>query len=275
VSTFSEIFRVFDARIESLAALAEPPHPLAAIFRAAEKNAGLAVEDAASLMAWARDPERRVVFIGIASTNNPVRQRSTLAHELAHVLFEDWSDLDAERWDERTPEEIRADAFARHLLVPQRGLKSFLNDREVIDVAALSAVVQHFLVSPSLAAIAMEEAGFISPLTKAEWSGLTTPALAARFGWSDQYRALQSDSSQRRAPQRLLARAVNGYVEQVVSLRTLAALRGCDAEVVEAELRDAGIEAPEVDIRWASAADLPDLELDLTDLEEGDEATSG
>ena len=60
MSTFSETFRVFGARIESLAALTEPPHPLAAIFRAAEKNAGLAVEDAASLVAWARDPERRV-----------------------------------------------------------------------------------------------------------------------------------------------------------------------------------------------------------------------
>jgi 2-iminoacetate synthase len=59
VSTFSEIFRVSGSRIESLAALPEPARPLAAIFEAAERNPGLAVEDAASLIAWAHEPERR------------------------------------------------------------------------------------------------------------------------------------------------------------------------------------------------------------------------
>ena len=32
-----------------------------------------------------------VTFIGIARTPHPMQQRSTLAHELAHVLFEDWN----------------------------------------------------------------------------------------------------------------------------------------------------------------------------------------
>jgi hypothetical protein len=39
-----------------------------------------------------RDPARGTVFIGVARTRNPMRQRSTLAHELGHVLFEDWVD---------------------------------------------------------------------------------------------------------------------------------------------------------------------------------------
>jgi 2-iminoacetate synthase len=59
VSTFSEVFKVTGARTESLAALPEPVHPLEDIFAAAEKNPGLDVEDAASLIAWAREPERR------------------------------------------------------------------------------------------------------------------------------------------------------------------------------------------------------------------------
>src|SRR5262245_22227340 len=95
-----------------------------------------------------RDPRHETVFIGVARTRNPMRQRSTLAHELAHVLFEDWSDSDAGAWSERTPSEIRADAFARHLLLPIDGIRAFLGDRESVNQSALSAIVQCFLVSP-------------------------------------------------------------------------------------------------------------------------------
>ncbi len=58
MATFSEVFRVSDARIESLAALTEPTRSLPAILEAAESNPGLDVEDAAALIAWARTPER-------------------------------------------------------------------------------------------------------------------------------------------------------------------------------------------------------------------------
>lgn len=57
-----------------------------------------------------RDTARGAVFIGVARTRNPMRQRSTLAHELGHVLFEDWADSNASNWSDRTPAEIRADA---------------------------------------------------------------------------------------------------------------------------------------------------------------------
>lgn len=57
--TFSEVFRASDGRLESLAVLTEPRRPLRAIFEAAEKNPGLDVEDAASLIAWAREAKYR------------------------------------------------------------------------------------------------------------------------------------------------------------------------------------------------------------------------
>jgi len=59
VLTFSEIFQGSHARIESLLGLPEPTRPLPAIFQAAEANPGLDLEDAASLIAWAREPQRR------------------------------------------------------------------------------------------------------------------------------------------------------------------------------------------------------------------------
>jgi Zn-dependent peptidase ImmA (M78 family) len=214
-----------------------------------------------------RDPKRGRVFIGVARTTQPMRQRSTLAHELGHVLFEDWVDSNAGGWSDRSPIEVRADAFARHLLIPLRGLKEFLGRSRQIGPSVLSAVVQRFLVSPALAVIALEQAGYIDRPTKHMWKAATAPQLAVRFGWSDQYRALQVDSDQRRAPQRLLARAIRGYVEGVLSAQTIANLRGITPGVAAAELREAGIVPGAGDVTWTDATDLPAAEVDLAALD--------
>jgi len=214
-----------------------------------------------------RDPQRRRVFIAVARTHNPMRQRSTLAHELAHVIFDDWEQPDRGDWDERDPVEQRADAFARHLLVPLQGLKDF-HSHPITELADLSAVVQRFLVSPVIASIALRQAALIGETTKQEWISIPTRSLATRFGWSDQYLALADESNRTRAPQRLLARAVRGYAENVVSLSALARLRGVAEAEVEAELAEAGIIPEPISVRWADPADLPPVEVDLSDLEE-------
>lgn len=222
-----------------------------------------------------RDPDRDAVFIAVARTLRPMRQRSTLAHELGHVIFEDWNGPPGSELTARTPEEIRADAFARHLLIPISGLGAFLSDREPADRTDLSAVVQRFVVSPAIAAIAMRQAGYIDDATKDKWKTFTTPAVAARFGWADHYRALQADSNQSRAPQRLLARATQGYLEHVVSVQTLARLRRMGTDVVEAELRDAGLVPAEQLIVWSDPADLPDSHVDLSGLDDEAEDQPG
>lgn len=212
-----------------------------------------------------RDPQRNTVFIGVARTRNPMRQRSTLAHELGHVELEDWTAAGS-NWSDRSATEVRADAFARHLLLPLDGLREFIALRKRVDQATLSAVVQHFLVSPALAAIALHQADFIDAPTKQEWKGLSTSQLAVRFGWGDQYRALQADSYQRRAPQRLLARAIKGYVEGILPAQAIATLRGITADDAETELHEAGIMPAEVPVVWSNPEDLPDSQVDLADL---------
>lgn len=204
-----------------------------------------------------RDPKRGTVFIGIARSRNPMRQRSTLAHELGHVQFGDWTAADAGHWGRRSPGEVQADAFARHLLLPEAGLRNFLAGQEPVAQAALSVVVQRFLVSPAIATIALHQIGRIDAATKTEWMSLTTPQLAVRFGWHDQYQALQSDADRRRAPQRLLARAIRGYAEGVVSAQTIATLRGISRETAETELREAGVvpvEASTGSAAWTTAS---------------------
>lgn len=215
-----------------------------------------------------RDPRRGAVFIGVARTRHPMRQRSTLAHELAHVVFGDWTDNTTRDWSTPSPIESRATAFARHLLVPAEGLKAFLDGVREARLPTLSAVVQRFLVSSKIATIALEQAGYIDADTKDAWWSVTAAQLAVRFGWGDQYRALQADSDQRRAPQRLLARAVRGYTEGVVSAQTIATLRSITADQAAAELREAGIFPAQQPIAWADAGDLPDPAVDLDALDD-------
>ncbi|MFD7654534.1 ImmA/IrrE family metallo-endopeptidase [Actinosynnema sp. NPDC059797] len=213
-----------------------------------------------------RDPVRGAVFIGVACTSNPMRQRSTLAHELAHVLFEDWTDSSEVDWGGRDYTESRADAFARHLLLPLQGLHEFLEERTTVAESDLSAVVQRFLLSPRMAAIQLEQGGHISTALKTQWKDLTTPQLAARYGWTDQYLALKAESEHPRAPQRLLARANRGYAESVLPAQAIATLRGITVAEAEAELHKAGIFPIESEAVWAGASDLPEVDVDLTDL---------
>ncbi|MGH3245257.1 MAG: ImmA/IrrE family metallo-endopeptidase [Trebonia sp.] len=215
-----------------------------------------------------RDPVSGTVFIGVARTRNPMRQRSTLAHELGHVLFGDWTDSDAGNWGDRDPTEVRADAFARHLLVPADGLRDFIGARSPVSLSTLSAVVQRFLVSPQIAAIALCQAGYVDEATKRDWMTLSAPQLAARFGWSDQYQTLQAYSDQRRAPQRLLARAITGYTEGVLPAQAIATLRGMSLEAVAKELEHAGVTPAERPVAWADPDDLPAVQVDLAALDE-------
>lgn len=246
--------------------------PLGDLVAVIEQASGIDVAvldvgpDAHGLTMW--DPVRDAVFIGVARTRNSMRQRSTLAHELGHVLFQDWVDGNTGSWSERTPSEIRADAFARHLLLPVDGLHQFLDNRQLVTPFTFSEIIQRFLVSPPVAAIALHQAEYIDENTKQEWMTLTAPQLAARYGWSDHYHALQTDSNQRRAPQRLLARAIKGYQEGALSAQAIATLRGITLEAAEADLHKAGVVPIQPKITWADPTELPDVHVDLAALDE-------
>lgn len=207
------------------------------------------------------------IFIAVASTANAMRQRSTLAHELAHVLFEDWSET--EEYTARPPSEVRADSFARHLLIPGEGIKKFVQSHGWnCTEAELSKIVQWFLVSPMMAAIALEHHGYIDEVTKERWKRVSTRQLATRYGWMDQYKSLQSESQRSRAPQRLLARAVTGYEEGLISAQQIANIRGISEAEVLKEFDEIGLTPQVDDVDWLSAEDLPEVQVDLSDLDD-------
>lgn len=219
-----------------------------------------------------RDAQRDIIFVGVARTQNPMRQRSTLAHELAHIIFQDWDSL--EPLSKRTRQETRADAFARHLLIPSAGITEVLGEQDTLSEHHLSALVERFQVSPAIAAIALHVCGHIDTPTKERWQTFSTRQLATRYGWLDYYRGLQNQSDMPRPPRRLLARAIEGYVQGVVSLQTVATLRGIPAEQVEQEFIDANI-FPQINaVPSINVTDLPNITLDLSDLDELPESSN-
>ena len=176
------------------------------------------------------DPATGRVVIAVATTPHPMRQRSSIAHELGHVVAGDLERDVRPVPGERSPEEIRADAFARHLLLPLDGIRL----RVPTDaLSVLSDLVQEFEVSPHIAAIQLRTLGLIDAGTCTVWSARSAANLATTFGWGSQYRSLVMDSSAPRAPQSLMARAVEGYQRGVLGITELAAWYGQD--VIELE----------------------------------------
>lgn len=245
-------------------------HPLGDLIPIIERATGI---DVAVLDAGpdehglaGRSPETGTTFIAVATTDNPMRQRSSLGHELAHVQFEDW--MPGRTLEKRDPVEVRADAFSRHLLLPQTAIRHIFDDRHSVDDADLSMLVQLFQVSPAIATIALHQTGLVDASQKSEWLKISTPKLAARHGWSDQYRAWQAESRQPRAPRRLLARAIEGYVEGVLSVQAIARLRGLPANIVEKELAESNIVPRMHEIPRDDPRDLPPASVDLSFLDE-------
>lgn len=243
--------------------------PLADLVALIERTTGVdvAVVDAPADAhgMTAHDPESGVTFIAVAKSMHPMRQRSTLAHELGHMLFSDRAAEKDGRWSARDPFEIRADAFARHLLIPVLALKAFLGAGADVGEQQLSDVVQWFGVSPAIAAIALREAGLIGDKTKAEWMHVASSNLAARYGWIDQYNSMKANSSTRRSPQKLLARAVRGYREGVVGVRAIARLLAIDEPRARSVL-ESGDTRHGGEVRWAASSSIPDVDADLSDL---------
>ncbi|TDT95573.1 Zn-dependent peptidase ImmA (M78 family) [Streptomyces sp. 846.5] len=183
------------------------------------------------------DPSTGRTVIAVATTPHPMRQRSSVAHELGHVLA---GDLDGEAPlllpGGRSSAEICADAFARHLLLPLGAVRRRLPKGASVSQSDLSALVQEFEVSPHLAAIQLRTAGLIDAEVCTDWGRLSAAHLATTFGWLSQYNSLAVDSTAPRAPQSLMTRAVEGYQRGVLGITELAAWYQQDPAILEDEL---------------------------------------
>lgn len=192
-----------------------------------------------------QDPETRQRIIAVACTTSAERQRATLAHELGHLELGDFAHGGVIDCGARNPEEIRADAFARHLLVPQQGVIEFLEglgkQRHRLSESDLAHLVRYFEVSPMMVLIQLENAGWLAAGQKDDWKSNSAGKLAARHGWSDEHRASQQKAMMSQAPMRIVAAAMEAYVNNLVGLEAVAGIRGISSSELQAELDEVGI----------------------------------
>ncbi|MFJ3662078.1 helix-turn-helix domain-containing protein [Streptomyces sp. NPDC090119] len=191
------------------------------------------------------DPMRRTTLITVRTCDVPERQRFTFAHELGHLLWQDGIRVH-ELNGKRTPEERRCDAFARHLLAPEDGIRSWLSNERyhtagLIEERTAALLARHFRVSFPVILIQLESMSMLTTEQKKRMLGPTGEQLAQKYGWGPAYEQEKDASRSTRAPRRILERAVEAYRRNLIGVRALAMLEGRKPEEAEASLREVGI----------------------------------
>jgi hypothetical protein len=191
------------------------------------------------------DPERATSIIMVDCGHVGERPRFSLAHELGHLLFGNGTHVDAAATD-RTPQEVLCDEFARHLIIPQSGIRSWLaaspgaEGGEQVDERAMALLARHFGASPEATRIQLDRMGLLRGELK-DASLPTGRRWAYRYGWGPQYDSNQAAAMQPRAPRRILDRAMAAYREGKLGIAALAKLQGRTVPELEQALAGAGI----------------------------------
>jgi len=194
------------------------------------------------------DPDRgtAIVLVGTGAAETAERQRFTAAHELAHLMFPGDPRHQVSAGRPRPPEEVRADTFARHLLIPADGVRSWLlaNDVTTVTEAEWAALANVYRVSPEVVLIQLRELGRAP-------AGLDGPPtgrrLAYRHGWGPAYDLAQAAARADRPAVRLVDRATRAYRQGKLGLPPLAKLLGMSVNDARAALADAGVVPPRRD----------------------------
>ena len=104
----------------------------------------------------------KVIFI---NTNHTLgRQNFTLAHELYHLLYEDFDDFIVCGINNNSQSEINADNFASTLLMPNSALYWFKNKNQIEDWTLEDVIKceQHYQVSRSTMLVRLKKMNWIS-----------------------------------------------------------------------------------------------------------------
>src|SRR5262249_40874009 len=165
--------------------------------------------------------------------------------ELAHLLFPGDPKHRGAAGPVRPPQELRADEFARHLLIPCDGVSSWLrangsNGVNEVAEAELAALAGTFRVSPRVALIQLRDLGR-APASVGEGSLPTGRQLAYRHGWGAAYDLAQSVARMERPPVRIVDRATQAYRLGKLGLAPLARLLGQPLREAKASLAEAGV----------------------------------
>lgn len=170
------------------------------------------------------------------------RERFTLAHEVAHLLAGDAQPLhlDEDLFGQGA-EEMRANAFAAHFLMPPDGLRKRIRGRAV-DGRVVCELQYAFGVSLDALLWHLRNLGLITQRQHEELRAAGPKALALRHGYLADWEASYRAAPRTRAPGRLLRRAMDAYRRGLIGVERLASLLGIeDSETLQRDLEEAGI----------------------------------
>jgi transcriptional regulator with XRE-family HTH domain/Zn-dependent peptidase ImmA (M78 family) len=199
-------------------------------------TASLPLPDGLSALA-AFDDERDIAFVVVDVHEARVRQRFSLAHELAHVLAGDGHAYDHSQ--ARTPTELRADKFAQTLLLPPAEVQQWLTVHGYARGAAVSfehacELADSYGVSPATAWIALEDLR-CTPARPAP----TSHDAALVSGRLARFRQRESSAHIARVPQRIESRLLAAYRTGHLSAGVVASLLDSPTEELDTADTDA------------------------------------
>lgn len=179
-------------------------------------------------------PELKLILAAPSAV--PARQRFTIAHELGHLLASDdqqiHTDADIYRTD-RVESEIRANAFAAHLLMPTPQLREVVQPG--FDRAAFCELATTWRVSPSSLAARLEELRLIDAGTADGYGSISAAQASREIGQSGLVARLAAESTAIRPPGLLLRDALAAYEDGQASLRLYASLLGVSTDSLRAQ----------------------------------------
>ncbi|WP_295697244.1 XRE family transcriptional regulator [Lapillicoccus sp.] len=178
-------------------------------------------------------------LIVVALTPTAFRQRFTMAHELGHLLAGDdqgiHPDIDIDSpAGRKDPTEIRANAFASCLLMPEEFLRG--NVARGFDDTAFAALSLRLMVSPSALAYRLETLRLIDAMTRDRWLRMSASAAARLSGDIAALGAASDYATTARRPGLLSRDLFAAYVDQRTTLRLYASLLGVDSAILRREL---------------------------------------
>ena len=230
--------------------------PIPDLLRVAEDVAGVAVSiiELPEGVAGAYTYEEGQAFAFVNAGDPVVRQRFTLAHELAHHLYEDTAIVDPVAsvfGSPKSPRERRANTFAAEFLVPLQAVTAWMEARSasVVDLRVVVELASFFRVSAKAALIRLQLAHFVDP-AGSQGKDLSAAVdrgdhlqLARRLGIVEAPDAMTEvgRSSVPRAPARMWEFAVVGYERGLLTPERIAAAVHKNPAAVRAELEELGI----------------------------------
>lgn len=227
--------------------------PFANVLSVIEGPGGVPVTIAAlpDGMAGALQLKRGQPFILLNGSDDPARQRFTLAHEFGHWRLGHGEVVDGQdtiNGTTRNRDEVDANYFASEFLVPEQAVTAWMQARNEppVDLELLMRFAVAFGVSAAVARIRLEAARYVRPKQNSQLKAAIQAGnhrqMLYRLGLTE----LQDDIAKAstrlpRLPSRLHENAVRGYQRGLLDVERLARILRQNESVTVRELEEHGI----------------------------------